>query len=116
MFGDHSRAITSEADAVLICGTYVFPEVFPALEGVFAKTAKVVHVELDAYEIAKNFPVDAGIVADPKLTLALFADELERTLTTEQRDAGARRTGDLAERTRTELAAWEERDAHFEGD
>jgi thiamine pyrophosphate-dependent acetolactate synthase large subunit-like protein len=116
MFGDHSRAITSEADAVLICGTYVFPEVFPALEGVFAPGAKVVHVELDAYEIAKNFPVDAGIVADPKLTLGLFADELERTLTTDQREAAARRTGDLADRKRKELAAWEERDAAFEGD
>jgi benzoylformate decarboxylase len=116
MFGDHSRAITSEADAVLIAGTYVFPEVFPALDGVFAPTAKVVHVELDAYEIAKNFPVDAGIVADPKLTLAAFADELERTLTTGQRDAAARRTGDLAERKRAELAAWEERDAAYEGD
>jgi benzoylformate decarboxylase len=116
MFGDHSRAITSEADAVLIAGTYVFPEVFPALEGVFAPNAKVVHVELDAYEIAKNFPVDAGIVADPKLTLAAFGDELERTLSAEQRDAAARRTGDLAERKRAELAAWEERDAAFEGD
>ena len=67
MFGDHSRAITSQADAVLIVGTYVFPEVFPALEGVFAPGAKVVHVDLDAYEIAKNFPVDLGLVADPKL-------------------------------------------------
>ena len=72
MFGDHSRAITSQADAVLICGTYVFPEVFPALEGVFAPGAKVVHVDLDAYEIAKNFPVDVGLVADPKLTLGLL--------------------------------------------
>ena len=60
MFGEHSRAITSQADAVLIVGTYVFPEVFPALEGVFAPGAKVVHVDLDAYEIAKNFPVDVG--------------------------------------------------------
>ena len=30
------RRSPSQADAVLICGTYVFPEVFPALEGVFA--------------------------------------------------------------------------------
>jgi benzoylformate decarboxylase len=116
MFGDHSREITSQADAVLICGTYVFPEVFPALEGVFSPNAKVVHVELDAYEIAKNFPVDAGIVADPKLTLGLFAEELERTLSTDQREAAARRTGDLADRKRNELAAWEERDAQFDGD
>ena len=70
MFGEHSKAITSKADAVLICGTYVFPEVFPALEGVFARGARVVHIDLDAYEIAKNFPVDLGLVADPKLTLA----------------------------------------------
>jgi benzoylformate decarboxylase len=116
MFGDHSRAITSEADAVLIVGTYVFPEVFPALEGVFGEGAKVVHVELDAYEIAKNFPVDMGLVADPKLTLAAIAEELERTLASEQREAAARRTGDLADRKRSELAAWEERDAAFEGD
>src|SRR5206468_11508101 len=95
MFGDHSRAITSEADAVLIVGTYVFPEVFPALEGVFAPGAKVVHVDLDAYEIAKNFPVDAGLVADPKVTLGLFAEELERTLTSEQRGAAERRVGEL---------------------
>src|SRR5438477_348596 len=69
MFGEHSKAITSQADAVLIVGTYVFPEVFPALEGVFAPDAKVVHVDLDAYEIAKNFPVDIGFVADPRETL-----------------------------------------------
>ena len=116
MFGDHSRAITSEADAVLIVGTYVFPEVFPALEGVFGKGAKVVHVDLDAYEIAKNFPVDAGLVADPKLTLDAFADELERTLSSYDREAAARRTGDLAEQKRKELAAHEERDAQFDGD
>src|SRR5207253_7334426 len=73
MFGEHSKAITAEADAVLIVGTYVFPEVFPALEGVFAQGAKVVHVDLDAYEIAKNFPVDLGLVADPKVTLGLLA-------------------------------------------
>ena len=116
MFGDHSSKITSQADAVLICGTYVFPEVFPALEGVFAKAAKVVHVELDAYEIAKNFPVDVGLVADPKLTLALFADELERTLSGEQRRAAARRTEELAQQKRNELQRAEQLDARFDGE
>ncbi len=116
MFGEHSKAITSEADAVLIVGTYVFPEVFPALEGVFAPGAKVVHVELDAYEIAKNFPVDLGLVADPKLTLGLLADELERTSSAEQRSAAERRTTELGEQKRAELEAHEARDREFEGD
>jgi benzoylformate decarboxylase len=116
MFGDHSRGITSEADGVLICGTYVFPEVFPALEGVFAPGAPVVHVELDAYEIAKNFPVELGVVADPKLTLGLLADELERTLSPEQRRAADERTSALGEQKERELAEHAERDRAFDGD
>ena len=116
MFGEHSKAITSKADAVLICGTYVFPEVFPALEGVFAQEARVVHIDLDAYEIAKNFPVDLGLVADPKLTLGLLAEELERMLSSEQRGAAERRAAELGEQKQKEMAAAEARDREFDGD
>src|SRR4051794_27611023 len=116
MFGEHSKAITSQADAVLIVGTYVFPEVFPALEGVFAEAARVVHVDHDGYEIAKNFPVDLGLVADPKTTLGLLADELGRRLSAEQRESAERRTRKLGEQKRKELAAAAERDARFDGD
>lgn len=96
MFGEHSRKITSQADVVLICGTYIFPEVFPALSSVFAPDAKVIHIDLNAYEIAKNFPVDIGIVADPKLTLGLLANSLETTLTPEQRQAAIERSQSMA--------------------
>ena len=44
----------------------------------FAPARRVVHIDLDAYEIAKNLPVDLGLVADPKLTLAALADALDR--------------------------------------
>ena len=95
MFGEHSRGITSQADAVLIVGTYVFPEVFPALEGVFAHGAQVVHIDLNAYEIAKNFPVDLGLVGRPE------ADARPRsptrssaTLTPSSARPRARRAGD----------------------
>lgn len=91
MFGEHSRAITLQADAVLICGTYVFPEVFPALEGVFAPTAKVIHIDLNAYEVAKNFPVHLGLICDPKTTLAKLAPALETTMTSVQKAAAASR-------------------------
>jgi thiamine pyrophosphate-dependent acetolactate synthase large subunit-like protein len=110
MFGDHSRAITSQADAVLICGTYVFPEVFPALQDVFAPHAKVVHVDLNAYEIAKNFPVDLGIVSDPKLTLARLAEALEATLSPEQRQQARARAEDLRARQEKDRAGQMEAD------
>jgi thiamine pyrophosphate-dependent acetolactate synthase large subunit-like protein len=91
MFGHHSQPLVGGADAVLIVGTYVFPEVFPRLDQVFAPDARIVHVDLDAYEIAKNFPVDLGLVSDPKLTLAAIGDALERTQSAEGRDTARSR-------------------------
>lgn len=80
MFGEHSRPITTRGDVNLVVGTYMLPEVFPNLDDIFASEAKVIHVDLNAYEIAKNHPVDVGVVADPKLTLARLAEVLEGTL------------------------------------
>jgi len=90
MFGPVSRAAVADADAVLIVGTYVFPEVFPDLVSPFRADAAIVHIDLDDYEIAKNHPVTLGLVADPKLTLAALADTLDRLRTGEQNAAAGR--------------------------
>jgi benzoylformate decarboxylase len=110
MFGDHSREITSRADAVLICGTYVLPEVFPALTGVFDRNARIVHIDLDAHEIAKNFPVDLGLVADPKPTLGMLADALVSTMLPEERRAAESRANQLAAAKGRDLAAQRDQD------
>lgn len=91
MFGYHSLPITMSGDVNLLCGTYALPEVFPELGDIFAPDSKVIHVDLNAYEIAKNHPVDLGVVADPKLTLALLADELERRASPDQKKAAQAR-------------------------
>ncbi|MFE9533548.1 thiamine pyrophosphate-binding protein [Streptomyces sp. NPDC006691] len=89
MFGESSRRVTAAADAVLLVGTYALPEVYPALDGVFAPGAPVVHIDLDTDAIAKNFPVDVGLVADPKRTLAGLADALEARMSQESRRRAA---------------------------
>ncbi|MFF7408918.1 thiamine pyrophosphate-binding protein [Streptomyces lydicus] len=91
MFGERSAAVVAEADAVLIVGTYVFPEVFPRLTGPFRPDARIVHIDLDSYEIAKNFPVDLGVVADPRPALTALAAELNGRLSPGQRQAAAQR-------------------------
>ncbi|ARQ70597.1 thiamine pyrophosphate-binding protein [Streptomyces marincola] len=78
MFGENSARVVRDADAVLVVGTSVFPEVFPALTDPFHPEAGIVQIDLDAYEIAKNFPVDHGLVADPRLTLAALSAEVRR--------------------------------------
>jgi benzoylformate decarboxylase len=78
MFGKNSSTVMQEADAVLIVGTYVFPEVFPYLDQVkiFQPGANIIHIDLNAYEIGKNFPVTLGLVSDPKLTLAALNQQV----------------------------------------
>ncbi len=105
MFGDFSRSITSQADVVLIVGTYVFPEVFPALSDVFAPNAKVIHIDLNTYEIAKNFPVDLGLLGDPKTSLAKLNSLLKSTMSPEQKDAANARAGQIGETTKEQLTA-----------
>ncbi len=103
MFGEDSRRIIEQADAVLIVGTYVFPEVFPTLLKVFAPGTKVIHVDLNIYEIAKNFPVDLGLLGDPKLTLAALSVELEKIMTPQQWRAALQRTNQITKANKQQL-------------
>lgn len=104
MFGPVSARIVQDADAVVICGTYVFPDVFPLLASPFRPDAKVIHIDLDNSVIAKNHPVTLGLVSDPKLTLRLLADALSDNMTAAQKAAARTR----AERIQAENARAEE--------
>lgn len=112
MFGHHSMPLVERADVVLIVGTYVFPEVFPTLTSVFAPGSRVVHIDLDAYEIGKNFPVDLGLVSDPKLTLAALGVVLGQQRTPAAREAAQARIE--ARRSERERTAVTMRDADLE--
>jgi benzoylformate decarboxylase len=103
MFGGSSSKVTRQADAILVSGTYVFPEVFPNLGDVFAPGAKVIHIDLNAYEIAKNFPVDLGLVSDPKVTLDRLADVLEAGMSDQQRAAAQARAERIGQENRSKV-------------
>jgi thiamine pyrophosphate-dependent acetolactate synthase large subunit-like protein len=111
MFGEASAKVVREADAVLIVGTYVFPEVFPLLGDVFAADAKVVHVDLNAYEIGKNHRVDLGLVSDPMPTLAALADRLMAVLGPNDLTAARERISATGARSAEARKAQLERDA-----
>ncbi len=91
MFGDHTRSLVGGADAVIAVGTYLFPEVFPCLSSHFQPGTRVVHIGLDPGDIARNFPVDIGIAANPRRCLAALLPELEAVMTAEQRAAAQAR-------------------------
>jgi thiamine pyrophosphate-dependent acetolactate synthase large subunit-like protein len=110
MFGYQSLPITTKGDVNLVCGTYMVNEVFPELGTIFAEGARVIHIDLNAYEIAKCHPVTVGLVSDPKVTLGRLAAALEAVLTPAQRGAAAARVTAIGEARDAELAAQRDND------
>jgi benzoylformate decarboxylase len=115
MFGYQSLPTTSKGDVNLICGTYVLPEVFPELGSIFSSGSRVVHIDLNAYEIGKNHPVDLGLVSDPKLTLARLAQLLEECMTLEQKHAAAARAQSIGEAKQEQLRQQRQQDQTLRG-
>jgi benzoylformate decarboxylase len=96
MFGHHSASLLGDADAVIAVGTYLFPEVFPSLSTPFRPGTPVIHIGLDAGDIARNFPVDVGIAANPRWTLAALTAALDERMTEEDKAAARARLGAAA--------------------
>lgn len=111
MFGSHSLPILQSGDVNLVCGTYLLPEVFPELGDIFSPDAKIVHIDLNVYEIAKNHPVDLGLLGDPKLSLARLAEHLEAILSPEQRETAAKRLKDMEAARDERVHQQDEKDA-----
>ncbi|MGO8673899.1 MAG: thiamine pyrophosphate-binding protein [Capsulimonadaceae bacterium] len=112
MFGFHSLPITRKGDVNLVCGTYILPEVFPELGDVFGAGAKTIHIDLNSYEIAKNHPVDLGVVSDPKSTLTQLALELDAILTSTQRESARARLDALGRAKAEAMSAAIEQDTN----
>ena len=111
MFGTDSAAIVAQADAVVVCGTYLFPDVFPDTAGPIPAAATVVHIDLDPYAIAKNHPVTIGMVSDPRLTLRALTGALDRVMTGPQRAEAAERVqrhSEAKDRVQAEARALDE--------
>jgi benzoylformate decarboxylase len=99
MFGEASRNIVRDADAIVICGTYVFPDVFPLTTNPFRADAKIIQIDLNAYDIAKNHPVTMGLVSNPKPTLRLLAEALADRMTAADKEAVQERAKRIAAET-----------------
>lgn len=77
----------SSADLILAVGTSVLPLLFPLDEPPFPERARVIHIDLNPWEIGKNWRVDAGLLADPRLAMAEILAAVKRAQTDEQREA-----------------------------
>jgi len=70
MFGDHSLPIIQGCDLCITLGCYLLPEVFPHLGDIFNPEAKIIHVDTNVDNIAKNHRVDISYVAEPHTVIS----------------------------------------------
>ena len=108
-FGEQTRAVTRPADVVLAVGTPLFSELFPVALPYFKPDVRLLQVDLNPWEIAKNFPVTAGAVADPRETLRAVRQRVDELADDSYRAAAAARRQDWERRLAEQRAERERR-------
>ncbi len=71
------RKRLEEADVVFLAGTEAFILSFPPDAVSMPEHVRVVQLDLNPWEIGKNFPAEAALFGDPKTTLPLLLAEVE---------------------------------------
>jgi len=97
-FGEATRVIVREADAILAIGTPLFPELFPSREEYFSPGCSLMQIDFDPWEIAKNFPVHLGLQANPKSSLGRVIAIIKKLVDCHRDEIEARRAIVIARR------------------
>ena len=112
LWGPQVHETLSEFDIILVVGMDLLrlylhqepPRPMP-------EQVRLIHLDADPRQIGKNYPVEVGLVGDPKAGLAELTQCLRELLSAEQIQAAAERHGTHAARRKAEYEAlWSEID------
>jgi benzoylformate decarboxylase len=106
-YGDDTRRVTLPADVILAVGCPLFAELFPSKENYFSQNTKLFQIDLNSWEIGKNFPIEYGAQADPRLCLEDILDHARNISSTRAAELALRRAA-LATQIAQTQAAWED--------
>lgn len=86
----------SESDLVFLIGTEVFLFSYPADVRPLPESCRVVHLDINAWEMGKNFGLDAALYGDPKTTLPVLTEAVERAQTADEAERAKARAVRIA--------------------
>ena len=95
------RGRLEEFDVVLVVGMdlfrlYVYHEPARAIP----EHVRIVHLDADPWQMGKNYPLEVGLIGDPKAGLAELGELLRKKMSSEQREASKARGAQRAEKHR----------------
>jgi len=91
------RALLALHDLIFSVGGNLFLLSLPSEVDPMPPGLQVIHLDLDPWEIGKNYPAKVGIFGDPKATLPDLAQAIRRFLAPADREAARHRLTDLRE-------------------
>ena len=90
-----TREILQSVDVLVVIGIPLFRQSFYLPKPLIATNTKVIQIDNDPWEIAKNFPVAAGIEGDIKVSLAELNDVLQERMSAQAHEGAKIRTKDI---------------------
>src|SRR5262245_10179775 len=93
--GPPIRALLMQHDLIFSVGGDLFTLSLPSDVEPMPEGLPLIHLDLDPWEIGKNYPAKVAIAGDPKATLPDLAEALRKRLTPAARKAAQARTAEL---------------------
>jgi len=92
----HTIEILQPVDVLVVVGCQLFAEERYLPQPLLAKNTKVIQIDDDPWEIAKNFPVAVGIQGNIKVSLAELTEVLQKSMSAQAHEAAKIRARDIA--------------------
>ena len=91
-----TRETLSQHDVILVVGCNIFNQ-FLYMPPMLTGKSRVIHLDVSAWEIEKNYPVEVGVWGDIKTGLEDLYEALEQLMSGAEREAARIRASTLAE-------------------
>jgi benzoylformate decarboxylase len=102
------------ADVLLVVGLNLFQPFLYVAQGPLPDHTTVVQIDSDPWEVGKNYPVQVGILSDPKAAMAQLTPRLRQRMTPTQKAAAKQRLESERELRLQERRSLESRTAEDE--
>ena len=91
-----SRDALNQSDLVFAIGCPVFSDFFYQRGSVLKGETKLIHLDINGFEIGKSEPTDLGILASPGIALNMIADSLDELMNGIQIESAVSRSNNVA--------------------
>jgi len=91
-----TRELLQSVDVLVVVGAPLFSQPFYLPKPLLTTNTKVIQIDNDPWEIAKNFPVAVGIQGNIKVSLAELTEVLQKSMSAQAHEAAKIRVRDIA--------------------